>query len=105
MTFVKSVLIDLLAITMGAATVGVILILINWWDSPSDAPDVSSTTAVLEQSPILNCERLRVMYDRAYLDALPEDRQDVDWSGIDKVFYEKFSHCLYPPKPPQKDTQ
>lgn len=94
MTFVKSLLIDLLAIALGAAAVGVILILINWLDSPSDAPDVSSTTVVLEQSPILSCERLRAMYDRVYLDALPEDRQDVDWSGIDKVFYEKFSHCL-----------
>ena len=105
MTFVKSVLIDLLAITLGAVVIGVILISINWWNSPSDAPDVSSTTTVLESAPILSCERLKVIYDRAYLYALPEDRQDVDWNVIDKVFYEKFSHCLHPPKPPQKDTQ
>ena len=94
MTFIKSVLTDLLAIALGAAVVWLILILINWWDSPSDVPDVLSPTVAIEQAPVLNCERLRVMYDKAYLDALPEDIQDVDWSGIDKVFYEKFSHCL-----------
>ena len=58
MTFVKSVLIDLLAIALGATVVGLILILINWWDSPSDVPDVLSPTAVIEQAPVLSCERL-----------------------------------------------
>ncbi len=35
------------------------------------------------------------MYDKAYVEAIdPQLAPDLDWAGIDAVFYDKFKECL-----------
>tara|TARA_B100000780_G_scaffold278781_1_gene253647 strand:+ start:5887 stop:6234 length:348 start_codon:yes stop_codon:yes gene_type:complete len=57
---------------------------------PTQVPLTTSQTI-----SIIGCEKLKIMYDKAYVEAIdPQLAPDLDWAGIDAVFYDKFKECL-----------
>jgi len=87
---IKSVLSDLSAIVLGVLAMWLVLAVVSKYHTPA-APTVDPITYAV---PLISCESMKVIYDKAYVEALPSSNTDVDWSDIDKVFYEKFKHCL-----------
>ena len=87
---IKSVLSDLSAIVLGILIVCLVLFVVNKYHTPV----VPTSAPIINATSHISCKSMKALYDKAYVEALPSSNTDVDWSDIDKVFYEKFKHCL-----------
>ena len=56
-------------------------------------PDETVTETVEVVEPPLSCEELRIIFDRAYVEAQEED-DTVDFLAIDRAFYKNYGECL-----------
>ena len=57
-----------------------------------DVVITSNQTQVLKGSPIIDCDKLKLMYDKAYLQAIPNDSK-VNFGYVDDLFYNKYKEC------------